>query len=48
MSDHPAKDSGTLAALLAVGVVLVVLVIVLLGAFLLKGPPADHILLLSS
>jgi hypothetical protein len=40
-------DSGTLAALFALAAVLVVLVIVLLGAFLLNAPHADHVLFLS-
>lgn len=47
MSDQPAEDSGTVAALLAVAVVLGVLVLVILGAFLLTAPQVDHALFLS-
>jgi hypothetical protein len=47
MSDQPAEDSGMVAALLAVAVVLGVLVLVALGAFLLTAPQADHALFLS-
>jgi hypothetical protein len=47
MSDQPAEDLGTLAALLALAVVLVVLVTVVVGAFLLKGPHPDHALFLA-
>jgi hypothetical protein len=38
MSDQPAEDLGTIAALFAMAVVLVVLVVVVLGAFLLTVP----------
>jgi hypothetical protein len=47
MSDQPAEDSGTAAALLAVAVVLGVLVLVVLAAFLLTAPQADDALFLS-
>ena len=48
MSDQPAGDFGTLAALIVLAAVLAVLVIGVLGAFILKGPFVDQALFLSS
>jgi hypothetical protein len=47
MSDQPAGDFGTLAGPFVLAAVLAVLVIGVLGAFILNGPPADHAIFLS-
>jgi hypothetical protein len=47
MSDQPAEDFRTLAALCVLAAVLAVLVIGVLGAFILNGPLASHALFLS-